>query len=34
MTENVVIRFVMAGDGRVSGQIKEKLKLPGRLFEA
>lgn len=25
---------VMEGDGRVIGQIKEKLKLPGQLFEA
>ena len=34
MTENVVIRFIMEGDGRIIGQIKEKLKLPGRLPEA
>lgn len=26
--------FVMEGDGRIIGQIKEKLKLPGQLFEA
>lgn len=25
--------FVMEGDGRIIGQIKEKLKLPGQLFE-
>ena len=29
MTENVVIRFVMEGDRRIIGKIKEKLKLPG-----
>lgn len=28
------LAFVMEGDGRIIGQIKEKLKLPGRLFEA
>lgn len=28
------LAFVMEGDGRVIGQIKEKLKLPGQLFEA
>lgn len=26
--------FVMEGDGRIIGQNKEKLKLPGQLFEA
>ena len=28
------LAFVMEGDGRIIGQIKEKLKLPGQLFEA
>lgn len=28
------LAFVMEGDGRIIGQIKEKLKLPGRFFEA
>ena len=28
------LAFVMEGDGRIIGQIKKKLKLPGRLFEA
>lgn len=28
------LAFVMEGDGRIIGQIKEKLKLPGHLFEA
>ena len=28
------LAFVMEGDGRIIGQIKEKLKLPGRLPEA
>lgn len=28
------LAFVMEGDGRIVGQIKEKLKLPGQLFEA
>lgn len=28
------LALVMEGDGRIIGQIKEKLKLPGRLFEA
>lgn len=28
------LAFVMEGDGRITGQIKEKLKLPGQLFEA
>lgn len=27
------LAFVMEGDGRIIGQIKEKLKLPGQLFE-
>ena len=28
------LAFVMEGDGRIIGQIKEKLKLPGQLFGA
>lgn len=28
------LAFVMEEDGRIIGQIKEKLKLPGQLFEA
>lgn len=28
------LAFVMEGDGQIIGQIKEKLKLPGQLFEA
>lgn len=28
------LAFVMEGDGRIIGQIKEKMKLPGQLFEA
>ena len=27
------LALVMEGDGRIIGQIKEKLKLPGQLFE-